>query len=100
MLWPGHLFHRPVLARAILYEVFESRDARSKFTGRFESPFGRSAAQKLLKQLKKKKRRRRRKKKEGIKRKQDKNKATKQTRVVSKHSSPGNVIPERGQSLR
>ena len=35
----------------MLQEVFESLAARSKFTGRSESHLGRSAAQKLLKQV-------------------------------------------------
>ena len=35
----------------MLQEVFESLAARSNFTGRSESPFGRSAAQKLLEQV-------------------------------------------------
>jgi hypothetical protein len=47
----GHLFHRPVLTRAMLYLVFESLAARSKFTGWSKSLFGRSAAQKLLKHV-------------------------------------------------
>jgi hypothetical protein len=33
-------------------EVFESLAARSKFTGRYESPFGCSVSQKLSKQFK------------------------------------------------
>ena len=45
------MFHRPVLTRVMLQEVFESLAARSKFTGRSESHLGRSAAQKLLKQV-------------------------------------------------